>query len=135
MCSIVRCQSSFLGKKKVLITCNETLADTPQSFWNWAFVYINNPFLWQAKASPSQKIFGLYFQFCHVAVVVISTMATKLKGIYKSFKYITQIFGNLLCTLLCNITFLGFVVVAKLGSGYCSSCEGAGDGNWVPDRC
>ncbi|KAK7357515.1 hypothetical protein VNO80_16804 [Phaseolus coccineus] len=45
-----------------------------------------------AKASPSQKISGLYFQFCHIAVVVISTMATKLKGIYKSFKYITQIF-------------------------------------------
>ena len=24
---------------------------------------------------------------------------------------------------------------AKLGNGCCSSCEGAGDGNWVPDRC
>ncbi|CAJ1977257.1 unnamed protein product [Sphenostylis stenocarpa] len=43
----------------------------------------------KAKAFPGQKILVSTSNF---VVVVISTMATKLKGIYKSFKYITQIF-------------------------------------------
>lgn len=44
------------------------------------------------KSISSSENFGLYLQFCQIVGIVISTMATTLKGIYKSFKYITQIF-------------------------------------------
>ncbi|KAH1190933.1 CRIB domain-containing protein RIC1 [Glycine max] len=44
------------------------------------------------KSISRSRIFGLYFPFCHTVGVVICTMATTLKGIYKSIKYITQIF-------------------------------------------
>ncbi|RDX97754.1 CRIB domain-containing protein RIC1, partial [Mucuna pruriens] len=47
----------------------------------------------KAKAFPAQKFSVSTSPFVILLLgVVISTMATTLKGIYKSFKYITQIF-------------------------------------------
>ena len=39
--------------------------------------------------------------------LLVSTMATKIKGIYKSFKFISQIFGNFTHTTL----FLIYIIV------------------------
>lgn len=55
--------------------------------------------LYQAKEDPSLCIFIAVFLafvsfFLPGVVIRIPRMATKMKGIYKSFKYISQIFGK-----------------------------------------
>jgi hypothetical protein len=64
------------------------------------------------------------------------TMATTFKGLCKSLKYITQMFGNkLLCTIVWFLSFVLLLFGLIYEMGLFSSGEGAGDGNWVPDGC
>lgn len=68
-------------------------------------------------------------------------MSNKLKGIYKSFKYISQIFGNVsvssdssLFYIIFLLTFDYLGLMGRTNWDYFSG-EGTRDGDWVSNRC
>lgn len=81
---------------------------------------------------------------CWIGLLTFKIMSNKLKGIYKSFKYISQIFGNASVSSLSPLFYTNFPPNFSLGSGWFGtdlinwdyfSGERARDGDWVSDRC
>ncbi|KAK9223643.1 hypothetical protein WN944_012089 [Citrus x changshan-huyou] len=87
------CSSSLVEERWIKEPCKSSAGIS----WKRSCFSLESLYHHQAKQDPSLYIFVAVFLafasfFLHRVVIRTPRMATKMKGIYKSFKYISQIF-------------------------------------------
>ncbi|KAK9227212.1 hypothetical protein WN943_012261 [Citrus x changshan-huyou] len=88
------CSSSLVEERWIKEPCKSSAGIS----WKRSCFSLESLYHHQAKQDPSLYIFVAVFLafasfFLHRVVIRTPRMATKMKGIYKSFKYISQIFA------------------------------------------